>query len=134
MTFSTDMQIMATELLGSFDERTGIDKMSILKQGEQVWNPAIGEYDIGPDVKYFLSGVERTNLNGLANGTTIQQGDELITASINVVDELGNKVEYVPKVNDKMIIDGVNWSIIDTPHINYTGNGLIIAYKMQVRK
>jgi hypothetical protein len=108
--------------------------MAILKQGEQVWNASIGEYEIGPDVKYFLSGVERTNLNGLANGTTIQQGDELITASINIVDESGDKVDYVPKVNDKMIIDGVNWSIIDTPHINYTGNDLIIAYKMQVRK
>ena len=134
MTFATDMQQVATELLTEFDERTGDDRMAILKQGDIVWDEVKAEDVIGPDVKYFLTGVERTNLNGLVDGTTIQQGDELITASTRIVDESNNVIDYVPAVKDKILLDGVQWSIVDTPHVNYSGNNLIIAYKMQVRR
>lgn len=134
MSFSEDMNNMATELLGEFDERTGDDRLAILRHGEKTWSPSIGDYEIGASIKYFLSGVEKTNLNGLVNGTTIQQGDELITCSTVITDESGNIIEYAPRVSDKMLIDGDEWSIVDTPHVNYTGNGLIICYKLQVRK
>ncbi len=134
MGFASDNNAMATELLGEFDERTGDNRLAILKQGEIVWNPTTGENDIGADVKYFLSGVQITSLAALVNGTTIQQGDEFITVSTVIKDELDNIIEYVPRVNDKMLIDGVEWSIVDAPHANFTGNDLIICYKMQVRK
>jgi hypothetical protein len=134
MSIAAEMNSMATELLGEFDERAGDDRIAILKQGVIVWDPIEKEDIIGPDTKYFLSGVQKNNLAGLVNGTTIQQGDMLITASTRVVDELDAVIDYVPRVNDKMLIDGVEWSIVDTPHANYTGNDLMVVYKMQVRK
>ena len=134
MSFATEMMDMATEVLGDFDERTGDNRLAILKQGAIVWNPTTGEDEIGASVKYFLTGVERTNLSDLVNGTTIHQGDELITASVKIVDEAGVNVDYVPRVNDKMLIDSVEWSIVAVPHANFTGNDLIVVYKMQVRK
>lgn len=125
---------VATKLLTKFDGRSGGDRMALLRPGTKVWNPTTGEYEIGPDTKYWLTGVERTNLMGMVDGTTIQQGDELITASVVVLDETETQVDIVPKVDDKIILDGVQWSVVDAPHINYSGNTLIIAYKMQVRK
>ena len=35
---------------------------------------------------------------------------------------------------DKILIDSEEWSIVDTPHPNYTGNALTVVYKIQVRK
>ena len=134
MSRANRMAGVATKLLAKFGERLGGDRMAILKQGKIVWDEILVEDVIGPDTKYFLTGVERTNLNGLVDGTVIQKGDELITASTRVLDESNNVIDYVPAVNDKILLDGVQWSIVDTPHINYTGNNLIIAYKMQVRK
>jgi hypothetical protein len=134
MSFSKKMQGVNNRLLAKFDERTGNDRLAILKQGERVWNPTTAEYDIGEDTKYFLAGVQINTLAGMVNGTTIQQGDMSITASTIVKDESGVVIDYVPAVNDKMLIDGVQWSIVDTPHVNFTGNDLIVSFKMQVRK
>jgi hypothetical protein len=134
MSFASEMNAMATELLSDFDERTGDDRLAIIKQGAKVWDNVEAEYVYGADTKYFLTGVSINKLDALINGTTIQAGDMMITASTNVVDESEAVVSYVPAVNDKMLIDGVQWSIVDTPHVNYTGNSLIVAYKIQVRK
>jgi hypothetical protein len=134
MSFSKKMQDVNNRLLAKFDERTGNDRLAILKQGERVWDNIEAEYVIGPDTKYFLTGVQINTLAGMVNGTTIQQGDMSITASTIVKDESGVVIDYVPAVNDKMLIDGVQWSIVDTPHVNFTGNDLIVSFKMQVRK
>lgn len=134
MSFARRMQSTATRLLSRFDERTGDDRLAILKQGERTFNPALGEYEIGPDTKCFLTGVQRTDLSAMVNGTTIQAGDKLITASVRILDEAGLAVDYVPQVNDKILMDGAQWSIVDTPHSDYTGKGIVIVYKMQVRK
>lgn len=134
MSFAIRMQGVADKLLSKFDERTGDARLAILKQGESVWNPVLGEMEIGDDTKYFLTGVQINSLDGLVNGTTIQQGDMMLTVSTSVVDASNNPVDYAPQTNDKMLIDGEQWSIVNTPHSNYTGNALAVAYKIQVRK
>lgn len=134
MAFAERMQSTATRLLNKFDEREGDDRIALLVPGAKVWNGTIGEYEIGPDTKYFLTGVELTPNNNMVDGTTVRSGDEFITASVDVFDESGAKVNIVPKVDDKLLIDGVEWSTVATEHVNYTGGGLIVAFKMQVRK
>ncbi|MDB4261691.1 hypothetical protein N9878_02355 [bacterium] len=134
MDFAKRMNGVNNKLCAKFDERTGDSRLAILKQGEQVWNPTTARYDTGPDTKYFLTGVQINALAGMVNGTTIQQGDMSITASTVVTDESSAVVSYVPVVNDKMLIDGVQWSIVDAPHVNYAGNDLIVSFKMTVRK
>jgi hypothetical protein len=134
MTFATDMIQVASELLTEFDERVGDDRLAILKQGAVVWNPTLAENVISPDIKYFLTGTQSNIDAGLVDGSTIQQGDMMLTVSRVIVDESGASINYTPRKADKMLIDGVEWSIVDTPHINYTGNDLTIAYKIQVRK
>lgn len=134
MSFATKMQGVNNKLCAKFDERKGNDRLAIIKQGDQTFNMTTGETEFGPDVKYFLTGVQINALAGMVNGTTIQQGDMSITASTIVKDELDATVDYVPRVNDKMLIDGVEWSIEDAPHVNYTGNDVIVSFKMTVRK
>jgi len=134
MSFSKKMQGVNNRLCDKFDERTGNDRLAILKQGDRVWDEIEAEYVIGADTKYFLTGVQINTLAGMVNGTTIQQGDMSITASTIVKDESEVIIDYAPAVNDKMLIDGVQWSIVDAPHVNFTGNSTIVSFKMQVRK
>ena len=134
MSFAKKMQGVADKLLTKFDERTGGNRLAILKQGAVVWNDTIAENVIGPDVKYYLTGVQINTSAGTVNGTTIQSGDMFITVSTLIVNSSGATIDYVPRVADKVLIDGVEWSVVDTPHANYTGNNLIVAYKLQVRK
>ena len=134
MSFAKKMKGVNNRLCAKFDERSGDDRLAILKQGDQVWDEIEAEYITGPDTKYFLEGVQINTLAGMVNGTTIQQGDMSITASTIVKDESDVVIDYVPAVNDKMLIDGVQWSIVDTPHVNFTGNDLIVSLKMQIRK
>lgn len=132
MSFSSRMNNVATKLLTKFDERS--TKMAILKQGVAVWNATLAEYVIGADTKYFMTGVERTISAGLVNGTTIQSGDKILTVSTTLTDLSGAIIDYIPAVSDKVLIDGSQWSIVDTPHADYTGQDNIICYKLQVRK
>ena len=136
MSFAQEMQQVAKDLLGpSFaDERKGDARLAILKQGETTWDPVEAEDVIGPDVKYFLQGVQQVTNAGAVNGTTIEQGDQFITCSTHIVDESGAVVDYVPEIKDKMLIDGETWSIVDAPHVKYTGEQTYITFKMQVRK
>ena len=134
MSFATKMQSVNNRLCARFDERKGNNRLAILKQGDQVWDEIEAEYITGPDTKYFLEGVQINTLAGMVNGTTIQQGDMQVIASTKLVDESEAPITYVPAVNDKMLIDGVQWSIVDTPHVNFTGDNTIVSLKMQVRK
>jgi hypothetical protein len=134
MSLSKNFQALSDSLLAKFDERKGDDRMAILKQGEIVWDPIEAKEVIGPDTKYFLNGVQINVSAGMVNGTTIQSGDMMIKASVNMFDEADLPIVYVPRVNDKMLIDGVQWSIVNAPHSNYTGNDVIINYNIQVRK
>ena len=134
MSFATKMQSVNNRLCARFDERKGNNRLAILKQGTQVWDEIEAEYITGPDTKCFLQGVQINTLAGMVNGTTIRQGDMQVVASTKLVDESGSPVNYVPAVNDKMLIDGVQWSIVDTPHVNFTGDNTIVSLKMQVRK
>jgi len=134
MTFATEMRDMAIDLIGEFDERTGDGRVKLLKQGGIVWNETTWENDIAPDTEYFLSVVTRNVSAGLVNGTTIQSGDQIMTVSTRVKDSTETIVDIVPAVNDKILSDGVEWSIVDPPHSNYTGDPLTVVYKLQIRK
>ena len=134
MGFADEMKMMAIELVGEFDERTGDDRVKLLKQGTQVWNETTFEYDIAVDTEYFLSVVTRNVSAGLVNGTTIQSGDQIMTVSTQVKDLTEAIVNIVPAVNDKILSDGVTWSIVDTPHSNFTGDPLTVVFKLQIRK
>lgn len=134
MTFATDAIEMVNELIGEFDERTGTDRVRLLKQGDRVWNPAIGDYVIGPDTEYYLKVVTINVSAGMVDGTTIQSGDQIMTVSTSIVDINDVPADIVPLVNDKIVSDGVQWSIVDVPHVNYTGNALTVVYKLQIRK
>ncbi len=125
---------VATKLLKKFDGREGNGRLAILKQGDKVWNPTIGEYEIGPDTKYFMFGVQKTVSESMVNGTTIRSGDKVLTVSVYLVDESGALIDYVPQVKDKVLMDGQNWSIVATTNTDYAGADLIINYKIQVRK
>ena len=134
MTFATRMNGVATKLVTKFDERTGDGRVKLLKQGGKVWNETTFEYEIEPDTEYFLSVVTRNVSAGLVNGTTIQSGDQIMTVSTQVKDSSESIVDIVPAVNDKILTDGVQWSIVDAPHVNYTGNALTVVYKLTIRK
>ena len=59
------------------------------------------------------------------NGTTIQQGDVMC-----VVQALDPSIGI--SLQDKVKIGGVQWSIVDTPLVDYTG--LTICHKIHCRK
>ena len=134
MTFAQEMQDMATELLTEFDERPENSKLTLIVQGGKTFNPVTGEYEFASDAEYKMTGVQKTVSASMVDGTTIQQGDVFLTVSVDMVDASGSAVSVTPTVKDKVLIDGVQWSITDTPHADYTGSGTIICYKMQVRK
>ena len=134
MSFATEMNEMAIELIGEFDERTGDGRVKLIKQGVKTWNATIGEYEFTAAQEYFLSVVTNNISAGLVNGTTIQSGDQVMTVSTVVKDSSETVVDIVPLINDKVLSDGITWSIVDTPHSNYTGNDLTIVYKLQIRR
>ena len=50
MSFATDMQQVADELLTEFDERPADQKIKLLRSGGQVWNPADNSFDTQPEL------------------------------------------------------------------------------------
>jgi hypothetical protein len=125
MSFASRMNKVATRLLTKFDERATPIKIIKLGVGT-VFDEVLGEFVAVPDEEYAATGVVITISESMVNGTTIQAGDKMVTLSTN----LG----YRPTTADKVILDGEQWSIVDTPHVEYTGRDLPIVYKMQVRK
>lgn len=124
MGFASEMQEVATELLGEFDESSG--RIVLVKiGGDPVWNESLGEMVIPASTEVPLRGVTVAFSAGQVNGTTIQQGDVIC-----IVQALDPPIGI--SLQDKVKIDGIQWSIVDTPLVDYTG--LTICHKIHCRK
>ena len=124
MGFASDMQEVASDLLGEFDESNG--RIALVKVGgEPVWNETLGEMVIPASTDIPLTGVTVAFSSTQINGTTIQQGDVMCIAQA-LDPSIGISLQ------DKVKIGGVQWSIVDTPLVDYTG--LTICHKIHCRK
>ena len=124
MGFASEMQEVASELLGEFDESNG--RIVLVKVGgDPVWNETLGEMVIPASTDIPLTGVTAAFSAAQINGTTIQQGDVMC-----IVQALDPSVGI--SLQDKVKIGGVQWSIVDTPLVDYTG--LTICHKIHCRK
>ena len=124
MGFASDMQEVANDLLGEFDESNG--RIVLVKVcGDPVWNESLGEMVIPASTDISLTGVTVAFSAAQINGATIQQGDVMC-----IVQALDPSVGI--SLQDKVKIGGVQWSIVDTPLVDYTG--LTICHKIHCRK
>ena len=124
MGFASDMQEVANELLGEFDESNG--RIVLVKVGgDPVWNETLGEMVIPASTDIPHTGVTVAFSAAQINGTTIQQGDAMC-----IVQALDPSIGI--SLQDKVKIGGVQWSIVDTPLVDYTG--LTICHKIHCRK
>ena len=124
MGFAIEMQEVASDLLGEFDESNG--RIVLVKMGgEPVWNETLGEMVIPASTDIPLTGVTVAFSAAQINGTTIQQGDVMC-----IVQALDPSIGI--SLQDKVKIGGVQWSIVDTPLVDYTG--LTICHKIHCRK
>ena len=124
MGFASDMQDVANDLLGDFDESSG--RIVLVKiGGEPVWNETLGEMVIPASTDIPLTGVTVAFSAAQVNGTTIQQGDVMC-----IVQAMEPSIGI--SLQDKVKIGVVQWSIVDTPLVDYTG--LTICHKIHCRK
>lgn len=126
MSLSTKFENTATRLLKKFDERVGgINKIQ-LEQTPVNFNPVTGENELGTPVIIDLIGVsvkfDRHFTNSLGNNNTVQTGDQLL--KITSVTE--------PFMNDKILIDGLKYSIVDIFPLRYTSRTLL--YTVHIRR
>ena len=124
MSFAKRMQGVADKLLNKFDERTGDNKIMLIKAGASSYNETTRETEFEPDTIIPLTGVVVPYSSGLVDGTAIQAGDARLTVTN----------EQEPLHPDKILLDGVEWSIVDIDPYAYTGKDLTIAYAIQIRK
>jgi hypothetical protein len=124
MTFATDMQQVATELLTEFDERPVGGKIQLQKNSSAVWDEILAEDVITPVALIDLTGVAVPYSQSLVNDTTIQSGDIKLTVTMATE----------PLAQDKVILDGVEHSIVSINPFAYTGKPLTIAYAIQIRR
>ena len=122
MSFATEMQQMATELLTEFDERTVKVKLRVVTNG--AWNPAIGENDPQTIEEFDLTGVASSYNQALINGTTIRANDVRFVSTF----------EPVPTQADKVLLDGFEWGIEAVRPYAYTGLDKVICHEIQLRK
>ena len=116
------MQSTATRLLSKFDESNG--RIVLVKVGgEPVWDPVSDEMVLPASAEIPLTGVTVAFSSAQVNGTTIQSGDVMCIVK-------AGDAEITQQ--DKVKIDGVQWSIVDTPLVDYTG--LTICHKIHCRK
>ena len=116
------MQSTATRLLSKFDESSG--RIVLVKVGgEPVWDPVSAEMVLPAPTEIPLTGVTVAFSAAQVNGTTIQSGDVMCIVK-------AGDTEITQQ--DKVKIDGVQWSIVDTPLVDYTG--LTICHKIHCRK
>ena len=116
------MQNTATRLLSKFDESNG--RIVLVKVGgEPVWDPVSAEMVLPSSTEIPLTGVTVAFSAAQVNGTTIQYGDVMCIVK-------AGDVEITQQ--DKVKIDGVQWSIVDTPLVDYTG--ITICHKIHCRK
>lgn len=123
MSFAKDMQAMATELLSEFDERTGDNRIMLVKPGEKIWDDVEGEYIFGPETRTPLTGVAVQYDESTIDGTTIQAGD------IKLI--LTNAIEIT--ASSRIILDEKEYSVVMPNASAYTGKDLTIVYKVQLR-
>ena len=122
MGLSKRMQSTATRLLSKFDESNG--RIVLVKVGgEPVWDPVKAEMVLPASTEIPLTGVTVAFSAAQVNGTTIQSGDVMCIVK-------AGDAEITQQ--DKVKIDGVQWSIVDTPLVDYTG--LTICHKIHCRK
>ena len=122
MGFASDMQSVASEMLGEFDESNG--RIVLVKVGgEPVWDPVSAEMVLPASTEIPLTGVTVAFSAAQVNGTTIQSGDVMCIVK-------AGDTEITQQ--DKVKIDGVQWSIVDTPLVDYTG--LTICHKIHCWK
>ena len=118
------MQNTATRLLSKFDESNG--RIVLVKVGgDPVWDPVSAEMVLPASSDIPLRGVTVAFSAAQINGTTIQQGDVMC-----IVQALDPSIGVT--MQDKVKISGVQWSIVDTPLVDYTG--LTICHKIHCRK
>ena len=122
MSFAARMQKTANKLLGKFDESK--TRLALLKlSGPPVWDPVLGEMVTPKPDEIPLIGVTVAYSDSMIDGTTIQAGDVLA-----IVQDGGITVSQ----SDKLLIDGVQWSIVSQPRTDYTG--VNICHKIHARK
>ena len=118
------MQSTATRLLSQFDERTSSEKITLKKAGVSSYNEDTRETEFSDPQLILLTGVATSYDLSMINGTTIQQGDLRIVIT--------NAQE--PSQEDKILLDGFEWSIVSVTPSAYTGLDKSIAYTVQIRK
>ena len=120
MSLAKRMQKTATKLLSKFDESDG--RIKLLRQGAPYWDDTLAEIVPGDFEEVPLVGVTNNYAASLIDGTNIKAGDiQVIATSAEPI-----------KMNDKLLIDGAQWSVVNQPIIDYTGGN--ICYKAQCRK
>jgi hypothetical protein len=122
MSFAKKMGGVADRLLSKYDERT--TKVKLLRAGARVWDDTLAEYIFSPPTEHDLTGVASSYSQAMINGTTIQADD------IRFVSTRAEK----PTQDDKVVLDGTQYSIVSIKPYAYTGEDLTIAYEMQLRK
>lgn len=125
MSFTNRMKGVADKLLRKFDESDGRIVL-VKKGGEPVWDEQLGEMVIPPSVDVPMIGVTVPFAVNLVNGTTIQAGDVQVIAQ--AIDPVYGGISQ----QDKVRIDGVEWSIVGQPLVDYTG--VTICHKLQCRR
>ena len=123
MALAARMQAAAIRLLTKFDESPSDNRrIKLLRQGLPYWDDNLDEQVPGTFESFDLVGVTVNYSDTLVDGTTILAGDmkAIVTSSV------------APKANDKVSVDGVQWSIVGEPKSQYTG--VAIVYILQLRK
>ena len=114
------MRKTATRLLDKFDESDG--RIKLVRKGIPTWDDDAGEFLPGIDTTIDLVGITVNFEDSEVNNTTILSGDVKVVVTSK---------EQI-KLNDKLLIDGVEWSVVSEPKPNYTG--IPICYMVQARK
>lgn len=127
MSLATNLEDRASKLLSKFDERiSGIDSIQ-LEQIPIGFNPITGEDEPGTPVISDLIGVvvnfTKKHTNAVSgNGNTIQTGDQLLKVSSTVE----------PTMGDKILLDGLKYSIVDISPVRYTN--VTLLYTVHIRR
>ncbi len=122
MSFAKKMGGVADKLLNKFDERKV--KVKLLRAGSKVWDDVEAEYIFSPATEHDLTGVASLYNQAMINGTTIQAND---------IKFVSTRAEE-PKQEDKIVLDGKQYSIVSVKPYAYTGKDLTVAYEIQLRK
>lgn len=122
MSFAARMKKVSDKLLTKFDERDV--KIQLKVAGARTFNNITAEYEWGADTQYEMTGVAVGYDDNMIDGTTIQTGDIRLVVFCEVKPENENKV----------IIDGTEYSIVNISPAAYTGIDKVINYKIQIRK